>query len=100
MDRCLSCFVCVTTCPSGVDYLHLSDLARERIEADQRRGLGERLERGLFARLLTSPARLRAALALAPLVRPVAHLLPRSLRAALALAPERPPAGRSARPGV
>jgi len=100
MDRCLSCFACVTTCPSGVDYLHLSDLARERIEADQRRGLGERLERGFFARLLTSPARLRAALALAPLARPVAHLLPHSLRAALALAPERPPAGRSARPGV
>ena len=33
IDRCLSCFSCMTTCPSGVDYMHLVDLARTRIEA-------------------------------------------------------------------
>jgi glycolate oxidase iron-sulfur subunit len=100
MDRCLSCFACVTTCPSGVDYQHLSDLARERIEADQRRGLAGRLLREFFAVMLTSPGRLRTALALAGLARPFGHLLPRPLRAALTLARERVRDGASARPGV
>ena len=32
VDRCLSCLSCMTTCPSGVDYMHLVDLARAHIE--------------------------------------------------------------------
>ena len=28
VDRCLSCLSCMTTCPGGVDYMHLVDLAR------------------------------------------------------------------------
>ena len=28
IDRCLSCLACTTTCPSGVDYMHLIDQAR------------------------------------------------------------------------
>ena len=31
IDRCLSCLACTTTCPSGVDYMHLVDGARARI---------------------------------------------------------------------
>ena len=34
IDRCLSCLACMTTCPSGVDYMHLVDHARAHIEAD------------------------------------------------------------------
>lgn len=34
IDRCLSCLACVTTCPSGVDYMHLVDHARAHIEKD------------------------------------------------------------------
>ena len=37
VDRCLSCLACMTTCPSGVHYMHLVDLARARIEATYRR---------------------------------------------------------------
>ena len=33
IDRCLSCLSCMTTCPSGVHYMHLVDHARARIEA-------------------------------------------------------------------
>jgi len=100
MDRCLSCFACVTTCPSGVDYKHLSDLARERIEADNPRGLKDRLMRSLFAFMLTSPLRFRMALALAPLARPFEGRLPRPLRTALGLAPDSVPRRSAARPGV
>ena len=32
IDRCLSCLACMTTCPSGVHYMHLVDHAREYIE--------------------------------------------------------------------
>src|ERR1700685_2403093 len=32
LDRCLSCLSCMTTCPSGVNYMHLVDHARSYIE--------------------------------------------------------------------
>ena len=32
VDRCLSCLACTTTCPSGVDYMHLIDHARVHVE--------------------------------------------------------------------
>ena len=32
IDRCLSCLACMTTCPSGVHYMHLVDHARVHIE--------------------------------------------------------------------
>ena len=52
IDRCLSCLACVTTCPSGVDYMHLVDQARVRIEKTYRRPLHDRLLRALLARVL------------------------------------------------
>src|SRR3981189_1559270 len=33
IDRCLSCLACMTTCPSGVHYMHLVDHARAHIES-------------------------------------------------------------------
>jgi len=93
IDRCLSCLSCMTTCPSGVHYMHLVDQARERIERTYRRRLDDRLLRALLAWMLPVPARFRLALAMSglarPVVRPFAGLLPRRLRAMLALAPAR-----------
>ncbi|MBP2560128.1 glycolate oxidase iron-sulfur subunit [Neorhizobium galegae] len=77
IDRCLSCLACVTTCPSGVDYMHLVDHARIHIENTYRRPLVDRLIRNLLAAVLPYPARFRAALALAKLGRPFAPLLKR-----------------------
>src|ERR1044071_1218329 len=62
VDRCLSCLACMTTCPSGVNYMHLVDHGRRHIEAHYRRPLAERLLRRALGRVLTSPAWLRAAL--------------------------------------
>ena len=89
VDRCLSCLGCMTTCPSGVDYMHLVDHARTRIEDTYRRPWVERALRALIAHVLPHPARFRRILALARLARPVAPLLPGRLRAMLELAPER-----------
>lgn len=92
IDRCLSCLACTTTCPSGVDYMHLIDHARVHIEQTYRRPLVDRLIRSLLAAVLPYPARFRAALALARVARPLAPLLRRAaplvpLAAMLDLAP-------------
>ncbi len=52
VDRCLSCLSCMTTCPSGVDYMHLVDHARNHIEDTFTRPLGERLLRGILGVVL------------------------------------------------
>src|SRR5215467_3165166 len=49
IDRCLSCLACTTTCPSGVNYMHLVDHARAHIEATGRRSFKERVVRRLLA---------------------------------------------------
>jgi glycolate oxidase iron-sulfur subunit len=87
IDRCLSCLACVTTCPSGVDYMHLVDHARRWIEQKYRRPWAERRLRQLLAKVLARPRLFRLALRTAALVRPLAPLLPRRLAPMMALAP-------------
>ena len=110
IDRCLSCLACMTTCPSGVHYMHLVDQARGRIERDYRRPPAERLLRAALALVLPKPALFRAGMMLARLGRPLIGWLPtpketsttvpasptllRRIKAMLALAPARlPPPG-------
>jgi glycolate dehydrogenase iron-sulfur subunit len=92
IDRCLSCLACVTTCPSGVNYMHLVDHGRRHIEAHYRRPPAERLLRRLLGAVLSRPERFRGVLKAARLGRPFAALMPRRLRAMLTLAPRRLPA--------
>jgi len=94
IDRCLSCLSCMTTCPSGVNYMHLVDHARAYIERNYRRPWSERLIRSMLSAVLPYPGRFRVALALARIARPAAPLLggmrwSRPLAAMLALAPRR-----------
>ena len=99
VDRCLSCLSCMTTCPAGVNYMHLVDHARRHIEETYDRPLPERLLRRMLAMILPYPARVRPAMRLAGLVRGLAGLIPgqsmtaKRLRAMLKLAPKTlPPA--------
>jgi glycolate oxidase iron-sulfur subunit len=101
VDRCLSCLACMTTCPSGVNYMHLVDHGRRHIETHYRRPLVERLLRRVLGAVLTRPERFRMALKAALLARPFATLLPARLRAMMALAPRRvPPPSPVDRPQV
>jgi len=101
IDRCLSCLSCATTCPSGVDYMHLIDHAREHIEATYRRPAGERLVRSVLANVLSRRRIFRFATTLARLTRPLAGVLPRQLRAMVAAAPvSAAPRGVADRPGI
>ncbi len=92
VDRCLSCLACMTTCPSGVNYMHLVDHGRRWIEEKYRRPWAERALRRLLGHLLTRPARFRLALRCAVLAKPFARFLPLRMAPLLALAPARPPA--------
>ncbi len=76
IDRCLSCLACMTTCPSGVNYMHLVDQARVKIEKDYVRPLPERLLRDVLAFVLPRPALFRVSMTMARLARPLAALLP------------------------
>jgi glycolate oxidase iron-sulfur subunit len=93
VDRCLSCLSCMTTCPSGVHYMHLVDHARRHIEETYTRPWPERMLRKALAWVLPNPGLFRAALVAARLGRPFAKLIPgqsmtaQRLRAMLALAP-------------
>src|ERR1700736_5644551 len=69
IDRCLSCLACMTTCPSGVNYMHLVDQARLRIERDYSRPLAERALRAILAWVLPRPALFRTSMILARLAR-------------------------------
>ncbi|MCX7684546.1 MAG: glycolate oxidase subunit GlcF [Acetobacteraceae bacterium] len=97
VDRCLSCLSCMTTCPSGVNYMHLVDHARTYIEDTYARPWPDRALRRLLAFLLPSVWRFRVALIGASLARPLARLIPgrsataERLRAMLRLAPAHVP---------
>jgi glycolate oxidase iron-sulfur subunit len=75
IDRCLSCLACMTTCPSGVHYMHLVDHAREHIEKTYKRPLFDRLIRDMLARVLTDPALFRLSAVAGKIARPLAPLL-------------------------
>ncbi|MBB5571573.1 MULTISPECIES: glycolate oxidase subunit GlcF [Rhizobium] len=105
IDRCLSCLACVTTCPSGVDYMHLVDHARIHIEETYKRPLMNRLTRSVLAAVLPYPGRFRFALNLARWGQPFKGLMKRipalnPFVAMLDLAPRSIPAPSSfAKPG-
>lgn len=99
VDRCLSCLSCMTTCPSGVHYMHLVDHARAWIEETFRRPLLERLVRALFSLLLPHPARFRWALRLGRLARPFGRLLPAPAGTMLRMLPAQPVPNGFVRPG-
>ena len=97
IDRCLSCLACMTTCPSGVHYMHLIDHARAYIEKTYRRPMMDRLLRWVLARILPYPGRFRLALLGAKIGRPFRALMPDArLRAMLDMAPRViPPVSRN-----
>jgi glycolate oxidase iron-sulfur subunit len=89
IDRCLSCLACVSTCPSGVDYMHLIDQARAYVEKTYRRPWHDRALRWVLAKVIPHPTRFRLALLAAKIGRPFAPLIPDArLRAMLAMAPK------------
>jgi glycolate oxidase iron-sulfur subunit len=93
IDRCLSCLACMTTCPSGVHYMHLVDHARVHIEKTYKRPLFDGILRTVLARVIPYPGRFRLALLGAKIAKPFSFLVPdKRLKAMLAMAPKIIPA--------
>jgi glycolate oxidase iron-sulfur subunit len=92
IDRCLSCLACMTTCPSGVHYMHLIDHARRWIERYYRRPWVERGVRRVLGTVLSRPRLFRLALRCAAVVKPLARYLPERLAVLFKLTPASVPA--------
>ncbi len=91
IDRCLSCLSCMTTCPSGVHYMHLVDNARNHIERTYSRSFSDKFARTLLRLVMPYPARFRAMMRLSQFTRWIAPIagvmgMPR-IAAMLTLAP-------------
>ena len=76
LDRCLTCRSCETTCPSGVKYGHLVELARPEVERRVGRGFLERAHRWLIKQVVPFPKRFALAVWLGRLLKP---LLPQGI---------------------
>jgi len=101
IDRCLSCLSCMSTCPSGVHYMHLVDHARLHIEKTYKRPLFDRIQWEALGYLIPRPRLFRLAMQSSRLARPFARFLPGRVRASLALAPAKlPPLSILDRPQV
>jgi glycolate oxidase iron-sulfur subunit len=94
VDRCLSCLSCMTTCPSGVNYMHLVDHARVHIEEHYTRPLSERMMRNILGFVMPRPGVFKWAMVGGRVAKPFRGVLKKlglkRLSAALALVPERP----------
>ncbi len=101
IDRCLSCLACMTTCPSGVHYMHLIDHAREYIEENYKRPLFDRVMRAVLAQILPYEKRFRLAMRGAQLSKPLAPLMPAKIRNMVEFAPAKlPPPSLNDKPQV
>jgi glycolate oxidase iron-sulfur subunit len=85
IDRCLSCLSCMTTCPSGVNYMHLIDHGRAYIEKTYKRSIVEKIFRQLLAITLPQPSLFRPLSKIGKLAFPLRGILPASIRAGLQL---------------
>ena len=100
IDRCLSCLSCMTTCPSGVHYMHLIDQARAHVEKTYRRPLFDRLIRELLAFIMPRPKLFRVALLGSRLARPWGAAFGQRIKAMLDLSPKHVPQEVEGRPGT
>ena len=91
IDRCLGCLSCTSTCPSGVDYAHLLDIGREKLDSLVPRHATDKLMRRMLAAIIPHAAKFQAMTRLANLGRPLSFIMPQMMRAALEKLPRKMP---------
>ena len=91
VDRCLSCLACMSTCPSGVHYMHLVDHAREYINDNYKRPLFDRAIRFVLSKILPYPSRFRLAIYGAWMAKPFKFAFPSKLKSMMDFAPDTMP---------
>ncbi len=87
IDRCLSCYACMTTCPSGVNYMHLIDHGRNHVEKTFKRPIFERFIRSALSFILPNPFIFKITLLFTMFIKPFSFILPKFLKNSLKLMP-------------
>jgi len=87
IDRCLSCYSCMTTCPSGVNYMHLIDHGRSHIEKTYKRPFPDRFIRNFLSVALSNSFNFRLIGYLAQFIKPIRIFFPKKIREMLELMP-------------
>ena len=88
IDRCLSCYSCMTTCPSGVNYMHLIDHGRQHIEKTYTRPFVDRLLRNFLSTILSKSINFKIISILAKFVRPFSFFFPKKIKEMIMLMPK------------
>jgi len=87
IDRCLSCYSCMTTCPSGVNYMHLIDHGRSHIEKTYKRPFSDRLMRNFLSQVMPYPLRFRIIGILTSIIKPFSFMFPEKIKSMISLMP-------------
>ena len=87
IDRCLSCYSCMTTCPSGVNYMHLIDHGRNHIEKTYKRPFKDRFIRDFLSIVLSKSINFRVIAILTQFIKPFRFFFPKKLREMINLMP-------------
>ena len=91
IDSCLSCYACMTTCPSGVNYMHLIDHGRNHVEETYKRPFIDRIFRNILSFILPRPKVFLSLAILTKFIKPISFLMPEFLRNSLKLMPDKIP---------
>ena len=89
IDRCLSCYACMTTCPSGVNYMHLIDHGRNHVERTYKRPFFQKLFRNILSLILPNPRLFKVMTFFTKIILPFKFLLPKFLKNSLSLMPHK-----------
>jgi glycolate oxidase iron-sulfur subunit len=91
LDRCLSCYACMTSCPSQVNYMHLIDHGRNHLEKTYKRPILERSFRNLLSLTLPNPKTFKILSILVNIVRPISFIFPEFIKNSMKLMPSKIP---------
>ena len=89
IDKCLSCYSCMTTCPSGVNYMHLIDHGRNYVEQKYKRPFIEKQFRNFLSNTLPKPKIFKFLILFAKIGQIFKFLLPKNLKSMLDVAPKK-----------
>ena len=87
IDRCLSCYSCMTTCPSGVNYMHLIDHGRDHVEKTYERPFSERFIRNFLSKTLSKSINFQIVAILTRLIKPFSFIFPKRIKEMINLMP-------------
>ena len=87
IDRCLSCYSCMTTFPAEVNYMHLIDHGRKYIEKNYERPFFDRIIRNFLSKTLPDQKLFKLSIFLAKLGKPLKFLFPSKIKSMMDLIP-------------